>query len=29
MRKKTWIWLLLTAVAVVLVLGVTGFVQFE
>ena len=29
MRKKTWIWLLLTAVAVVLVLGVTGFVQFK
>ena len=29
MRKKTWIWLLLTAVVVVLVLGVTGFVQFK
>ena len=29
MRKKTWIWLLLTAVAVVLVVGVTGFVQFK
>lgn len=29
MRKKTWIWLLLTVVAVVLVLGVTGFVQFK
>ena len=29
MRKKTWIWLLLTAVAVGLRLGVSGVLQFQ